>query len=81
MSSTFTAYSGAPFTVTSATTSLNAPGNPQLADQVKDTVDIYGDVGPETPYFDVTAFKPVTDARFGNTKFNSLEARAFRIST
>ena len=66
LSSTFTAYSGAPFTVTSATTSLNAPGNPQLADQVKDDVEILGGVGPTTPYFDVTAFKPVTEARFGN---------------
>jgi hypothetical protein len=72
LSSTFTAYSGAPFTVTSATTSLNAPGNPQLADQVKDEVEILGGVGPTTPYFDVTAFKPVTEARFGNGTFNSL---------
>ena len=72
LSSTFTAYSGAPFTVTSATTSLNAPGNPQLADQVKEDVEILGGVGPTTPYFDVTAFKPVTEARFGNGTFNSL---------
>jgi len=72
VSSTFSAYDGTPFTVTSATTSLNAPGNPQLADQVKDKVDIYGDVGPQTPYFDVLAFKSVTDARFGNGTFNSL---------
>ena len=68
MSSTFTAYSGAPFTVTSSTTSLNAPGNPQLADQVKDDVEILGGVGPTTPYFDVTAFKPVTEARFGTAR-------------
>ncbi len=72
VSSTFSAYDGTPFTVTSSTTSLNAPGNPQLADQVKDKVDIYGDVGPTTPYFDVLAFKSVTDARFGNAAFNSL---------
>jgi hypothetical protein len=39
---------------------------------VKDKVDIYGDVGPQTPYFDVLAFKSVTDARFGNGTFNSL---------
>ena len=61
VSSTFTAYDGTPFTVTSATTSLNAPGNPQQADQVKDNVEIFGDVGPQTPYFDVTAFKSVTE--------------------
>jgi hypothetical protein len=78
LSSTFTAYSGAPFTVTSSTTSLNAPGNPQLADQVKDDVDIFGDVGPTTPYFDVTAFKPVTEARFGTGTFNSLRGPGVR---
>jgi hypothetical protein len=77
-SSTFTAYSGAPFTVTSSTATLNAPGNPQLADQVKDNVEIFGDVGPTTPYFDVTAFKPVTEARFGNSKFNSLRGPGVR---
>ena len=76
--STFTAYSGAPFTVMSATTSLNAPGNPQLADQVKDDVEILGGVGPTTPYFDVTAFKPVTEARFGNGTFNSLRGPGVR---
>jgi hypothetical protein len=78
LSSTFTAYSGAPFTVTSSATSLNAPGNPQLADQVKDNVDIYGDVGPTTPYFDVTAFRPVTEARFGDGSFNSLRGPGVR---
>jgi hypothetical protein len=78
VSSTFTAYSGAPFTVTSATTSLNAPGNPQLADQIKDDVEIFGDVGLTTPYFDVTAFKPVTERRFGTGTFNSLRGPGVR---
>jgi hypothetical protein len=78
LSSTFTAYSGAPFTVTSSATSLNAPGNTQLADQVKDKVEIYGGVGPTTPYFDVTAFKPVTEARFGSGSFNSLRGPGVR---
>ena len=78
VSSTFTAYSGAPFTVTSSTTSLNAPGNPQLADQIKDDVEIFGYDGPNTSYFDVTAFKPVTEARFGNGTFNSLRGPGVR---
>jgi hypothetical protein len=78
LSSTFTAYSGAPFTVTSSTASLNAPGNPQLADQVKDEVEILGGVGPTTPYFDVTAFRPVTEARFGTGSFNSLRGPGVR---
>ena len=78
LGSTFTAYSGAPFTVSSSATSLNAPGNPQLADQIKDDVEIYGDVGPTTPYFDVLAFKPVTEARFGTAAFNSLRGPGVR---
>jgi hypothetical protein len=78
LGSTFTAYSGAPFTVTSSATSLNAPGNPQLADQVKDDVEILGGVGSTTPYFDVTAFKPVTEARFGTGTFNSLRGPGVR---
>jgi hypothetical protein len=57
------------------------PGNPQLADQVKDKVDIYGDVGPTTPYFDVLAFKSVTDVRFGNAAFNSLRGPGCSTST
>jgi hypothetical protein len=78
VSSMFTAYSGAPFTVNSSTASLNAPGSPQLADQVKDDVEILGGVGPETPYFDVTAFRPVTEARFGSSRFNSLRGPGVR---
>ena len=39
---------------------------------MKDDVEILGGVGPTTAYFDVTAFKPVTEARFGNGTFNSL---------
>jgi hypothetical protein len=78
LSSTFTAYSGAPFTVTSSAASLNAPGNPQLADQIKDDVEILGGVGPATPYFDVTAFRPVTEARFGTGTFNSLRGPGVR---
>jgi hypothetical protein len=69
-----TAYTGFPFTVTSSATSLNAPGNSQTADQVKSTVEIYGagKPGPQTAYFDVLAFKPVTEVRFGTAKYNSL---------
>ena len=48
-----------------AAASLNAPGSPSCADQVKEPEILWG-IGPNTPYFDPTAFKPVTDARFGN---------------
>jgi hypothetical protein len=68
----FNAASGTPFSITAATASLNAPGSPQRADQVKEKVEILGGTGPGNPYFDVTAFRPVTDARFGTAGFNTL---------
>src|SRR5262249_54216836 len=67
----FTASSGKPFGVGASSASLNAPGSSQRADQVKDAVAIYG-FQPGASYFDVTAFKPVTEARFGTAPVNSL---------
>jgi hypothetical protein len=67
----FTAISGTPFTVSSSGASLNAPGSPQVADQIKEP-EILGGVGSTAPYFDVTAFAPVTQPRFGNAGFNTL---------
>jgi outer membrane receptor protein involved in Fe transport len=64
-------FSGTPFSVSAATTSLNAPGSAQRADQVKPNVAILGGVSP-APYFDPLAFAPVTTARFGTAGFNSL---------
>ena len=64
--------SGSPFTVTASGTSLNAPGNTQMADRVKDTVEILGGIGRGNSYFDPFAFAPVTDARFGTAGFNSV---------
>ncbi|MGH9632925.1 MAG: hypothetical protein ACRD7E_31860, partial [Bryobacteraceae bacterium] len=64
--------SGRPFSVTALATSLNAPGNTQRADQVKPEVEILGGVGRGQPYFDTTAYAPVTAARFGTAGFNSL---------
>ncbi len=65
--------SGAPFSVTASGTSLNTPGSTQLADKVKDDVEIFGGVGRGNSYFDPFAFAPVTDVRFGNSGFNVLE--------
>jgi hypothetical protein len=66
----FTARSGTPFTVSASTASLNAgTGTPQTADLVKDDVEILGEL---SPYFDVTAFRPVTQVRFGTSGFNTL---------
>ena len=68
----FSSYSGTPFTVTSSSTSLNAPGNLQTADQVLDEVKILGGTGPGQSYFDPLAFRSVTDVRYGNSGLNTL---------
>ncbi len=65
----FTAYTGAPFTVSADGGSLNAPANSQIADQVKPNVNI---IGSRTAWFDTTAYAPVTTARFGNSGYNQL---------
>ncbi|HZR30214.1 MAG TPA: hypothetical protein VFA71_15660, partial [Terriglobales bacterium] len=72
----FSAYSGTPFNVTASGTSLNAPGNTQLADKVKPNVGILGGVGPK-PYFDPFAFAPVNQARFGNSGFESVRGPGY----
>jgi len=68
----FSSFSGNPFTVTSAATSLNAPGNSQTADQIKPAVEILGGAGPGQAFFDPLAYAPVTAVRFGNSGLNSL---------
>ena len=73
----FSAYSGSPFTIESAATSLDMNGSNQMADQVKDTVEILGGVGPGNPWFDTTAFRPVTERRFGTAGFNSMRGPGF----
>jgi hypothetical protein len=39
---------------------------------VKSDVEILGGVGPNNPYFDPLAFKPVTEARFGTAPWRVL---------
>lgn len=68
----FSAVSGPPFTVASAATSVNAPGNTQTADQVAANAKILGGVGRGISYFDPYAFAPVTDVRFGNSGRNAM---------
>ncbi|MFN7923129.1 MAG: TonB-dependent receptor [Bryobacteraceae bacterium] len=65
-------YSGLPFTVSASGSSLALPGSSQTADQVKSNVAILGGAGPGQAYFDVFAFKPLTDARFGTAGFNNM---------
>jgi len=69
--------SGTPFNVTASGTSLNAPGNTQRADQVKEDVEILGGIGPRNSYFDPFAFKPVTEARFGTAPFGVLRGPGY----
>ncbi|PYR73797.1 MAG: hypothetical protein DMF86_19690 [Acidobacteria bacterium] len=72
MNGVFSAYSGRPFTLTASGASLNMPHNQQTPDQVKDTVDIFGNVGDAGTYFDTSAFKRVTAVRFGNVGRNTM---------
>jgi hypothetical protein len=77
MNGVLSLYSGAPFWVSAPGTSLNAPGSPQLADQVKPNVAIYGAHGVASPYFDTTAFAPVKTARFGTSSFDSVRGPGY----
>src|SRR5262249_29470311 len=68
----FSAYSGTPFTVSASSASLNAPGESQTADQINPNVAKPGGIGPNAPYYDPTAFVPVTAVRYGSTGRNVL---------
>jgi hypothetical protein len=65
-------YSGMPFIVTADGSSLNAPQNTQVADQIKADVAQFGGVGLGAPFYDPTAFAPVSAVRFGNMGLNAL---------
>jgi hypothetical protein len=51
---------------------LNAAGQTQTADQLNPVVQILGGHDANTPYFDGTAFGPITTARLGSTGRNIL---------
>ena len=68
----FSAFSGTPFTVGSANTSLNSQGNGQTADQVVATVNFPKQIGRGSSYFDPLAFAPITTVRYGNSGRNLL---------
>ncbi len=70
----YSAFSGTPFSVTADGASLNTPGSQQRADQVKSTVTKLGGIGAGNPYYDPTAFAPVTGVRFGTVGFNTLRS-------
>jgi hypothetical protein len=68
----FAAYSGRPFSLSASGSSLNMPGNAQTPDQVKEKVEIFGNVGDDGTYFDTSAFTRVTEVRFGNVGRNTM---------
>jgi len=69
---TLALYSGRPFVVGTDGSSLNAPGNTQVADQIRADVSKRGGVGLGAPFYDPTAFAPVREVRFGNMGLNAL---------
>jgi hypothetical protein len=69
---TFSSYSGTPFSVGAAGTSLNAASNAQTADQVKPVVEKLGGIGRNVAFFDPLAFRSVTDVRYGTSGRNIL---------
>jgi outer membrane receptor protein involved in Fe transport len=69
-------YSGSPFTITSSGTSLDLPGSTQVADQLTDDVEVLGFRAGQA-WFDTTAFRAVTERRFGTAPINSMRGPGF----
>jgi hypothetical protein len=65
------AFTGRPFTVFASGASVNAPGNRQSADLVGTPTKL-GGIGADDPYYDRSAWAPVTEVRFGNTGRHSV---------
>jgi outer membrane receptor protein involved in Fe transport len=65
-------FSGLPFTPTASATSLNAPFNTQVADQINPVVATFGKVGTNATWFDTSAYAAVSQPRFGTAGRNSL---------
>jgi hypothetical protein len=63
--------SGTPFTVDASGASVNAPGNRQTADLVGSQNKL-GGIGSGNPYYDTSAWAPITEVRFGNTGRNTV---------
>jgi hypothetical protein len=67
----FSAIAGQPFQLTASGASLNAVAQTQTPDQIGPARKL-GGIGPGNPFYDPTAFVPVTDVRYGNVGRNSL---------
>ncbi len=64
-------YTGRPFIVSADGSTLNAPANQQVADRVGE-VRTLGGVGLGNPFIDPSAFKAVSEVRFGNMGLNEV---------
>ena len=71
ISGIFSAVSGQPFQLTASGASLNAVDQTQTPDQVGSAKKL-GGVGSGNPFYDPSAFVPVTDVRYGTVGRNSL---------
>ena len=71
VSGIFSAIHGQPFSLTASGASLNAVGQRQTPDQVG-PVKKLGGVGTGQPFYDPTAFAPVTRVGYGNVGRNTL---------
>jgi TonB dependent receptor len=58
MNGVLSLYSGTPFWISAPATALDAPGSPQLADQLKPNVKVYSAHGLASPYFDTSHSRP-----------------------
>jgi hypothetical protein len=65
------AFTGTPFTVRAPGASFPSPGNMQTADLVG-TPTRLGGIGADDPYYDPSAWAPITEERFGNTGRNTV---------
>ncbi len=68
----FSVNQNRPFTIGASGGSLNSRGNSQTADQVLSEVRNLGGIGSGNPYYDRSAFAPVTDVRYGTSGRNIL---------
>jgi hypothetical protein len=76
---TLQVYSGLPFIVTADGSTLNAPGNTQVADRVGE-VRTLGGVGLGAPFIDPTAFRAISEVRFGNMGLNEVRGPRLAVS-
>lgn len=77
VSGILTLMTGTPFSIGGGS-ALNTPGSSQTADQVKQNVQILHGIGPGNPWFDPTAFVPVTaPGVFGNSGRNIMTGPGF----